>query len=90
MSNTPSVTPVTSSRLEYQPSDLRLRAQAPEPPVAPVAADQVEISDDALALQDEGRGIRTDLVARVRYRLFGRYDRCLLPPPEHRRRFIDV
>ena len=31
-----------------------------------------------------------DLVARIRYRLFGRYDRCPLPAHEHRRRFIDV
>jgi predicted DCC family thiol-disulfide oxidoreductase YuxK len=30
-----------------------------------------------------------DLVARTRYRLFGRFDRCLVPRPEVRRRFID-
>jgi predicted DCC family thiol-disulfide oxidoreductase YuxK len=30
-----------------------------------------------------------DVVARSRYRLFGRYDRCLVPPAEFRRRFID-
>lgn len=30
-----------------------------------------------------------DLVARHRYRLFGRYDACSIPAPEHRRRFID-
>jgi len=30
-----------------------------------------------------------DLVARNRYRLFGRFDRCLIPRPEYRRRFID-
>jgi predicted DCC family thiol-disulfide oxidoreductase YuxK len=30
-----------------------------------------------------------DVVARNRYRLFGRFDRCLMPPPEYRRRFID-
>jgi predicted DCC family thiol-disulfide oxidoreductase YuxK len=30
-----------------------------------------------------------DVVARNRYRLFGRFDRCLIPPPEYRRRFID-
>jgi len=29
-----------------------------------------------------------DLVARVRYRFFGRYDACPLPPPEHRARFL--
>jgi predicted DCC family thiol-disulfide oxidoreductase YuxK len=30
-----------------------------------------------------------DIVARHRYRLFGRYDRCLLPRQEFRDRFID-
>jgi predicted DCC family thiol-disulfide oxidoreductase YuxK len=30
-----------------------------------------------------------DLVARTRYRVFGRLDRCLVPRPEHRRRFLD-
>jgi predicted DCC family thiol-disulfide oxidoreductase YuxK len=30
-----------------------------------------------------------DVVARNRYRVFGRYDRCLVPRPEFRRRFID-
>jgi predicted DCC family thiol-disulfide oxidoreductase YuxK len=38
------------------------------------------------------RGIRDrayDLVARGRYRLFGRFDRCLIPSPEFRSRFID-
>ena len=30
-----------------------------------------------------------DVVARTRYRLFGRYDHCLIPRPEYRRRFID-
>ena len=37
------------------------------------------------------KGIRDrayDLVARTRYRLFGRYDRCLMPDPEFRSRFI--
>jgi predicted DCC family thiol-disulfide oxidoreductase YuxK len=29
-----------------------------------------------------------DLVARVRYRVFGRYDACPVPPPEHRARFL--
>jgi predicted DCC family thiol-disulfide oxidoreductase YuxK len=29
-----------------------------------------------------------DLVARVRYRLFGRYDACPVPPSEHRSRFL--
>ena len=31
-----------------------------------------------------------DLFARNRYKLFGRYDTCMLPPPEVRARFIDV
>jgi predicted DCC family thiol-disulfide oxidoreductase YuxK len=31
-----------------------------------------------------------DLAARFRYRLFGRYDSCLLPGPEYRSRFIDI
>ena len=38
------------------------------------------------------KGIRDrayDLVARIRYRAFGRYDRCLIPRPEVRSRFID-
>ena len=30
-----------------------------------------------------------DLVARTRYRLFGRYDACPLPDPVHRARFLD-
>ena len=30
-----------------------------------------------------------DLIARTRYRLFGRLDHCLVPRPELRRRFID-
>ena len=30
-----------------------------------------------------------DVVAGSRYRLFGRYDRCLVPHPEFRNRFID-
>jgi predicted DCC family thiol-disulfide oxidoreductase YuxK len=31
-----------------------------------------------------------DLVARARYRLFGRYDACPLPAPQYRDRFLDV
>ncbi|HEY0173849.1 MAG TPA: DCC1-like thiol-disulfide oxidoreductase family protein [Pyrinomonadaceae bacterium] len=31
-----------------------------------------------------------DLFARNRYRFFGKYDACLLPPPEVRSRFLDV
>jgi predicted DCC family thiol-disulfide oxidoreductase YuxK len=30
------------------------------------------------------------VVARYRYRLFGRYDSCLLPSPETRDRFLDI
>jgi predicted DCC family thiol-disulfide oxidoreductase YuxK len=30
-----------------------------------------------------------DLVARTRYRLFGRLDHCIIPRPEFRHRFID-
>lgn len=30
-----------------------------------------------------------DAVARIRYRAFGRYDRCAVPSPEFRARFID-
>lgn len=31
-----------------------------------------------------------DLVARYRYSVFGRYQTCPLPSPEHRSRFIDL
>jgi predicted DCC family thiol-disulfide oxidoreductase YuxK len=31
-----------------------------------------------------------DLVARYRYRMFGKYDSCRLPPPNVRDRFLDV
>src|SRR5262245_23842231 len=30
-----------------------------------------------------------DVVARTRYRVFGRYDQCLLPRPEWRSRFVE-
>jgi predicted DCC family thiol-disulfide oxidoreductase YuxK len=30
-----------------------------------------------------------DIVARYRYRVFGRFEQCLLPRPEQRQRFID-
>ena len=39
------------------------------------------------------RGLRDylyDLFARNRYKLFGKYDTCMLPPPEVRSRFLDV
>jgi predicted DCC family thiol-disulfide oxidoreductase YuxK len=29
------------------------------------------------------------VVARSRYRVFGKYDRCQIPPPEWRKRFLD-
>ena len=39
------------------------------------------------------RGVRDyfyDLFARNRYKVFGKYDSCMLPPPEVRSRFLDV
>jgi predicted DCC family thiol-disulfide oxidoreductase YuxK len=38
------------------------------------------------ALRDWGYGI----IARNRYRIFGRFDSCVLPSPENRERFLDV
>jgi predicted DCC family thiol-disulfide oxidoreductase YuxK len=38
-----------------------------------------------LAIRDLGY----DLVARTRYRVFGRYDACPVPDPRHRARFLD-
>jgi predicted DCC family thiol-disulfide oxidoreductase YuxK len=35
------------------------------------------------------RDLGYDLVARTRYRLFGRFDACPLPDPRHRERFLD-
>jgi predicted DCC family thiol-disulfide oxidoreductase YuxK len=35
------------------------------------------------------RDLGYDLVARTRYRLFGRHDACPLPDPRHRGRFLD-
>jgi predicted DCC family thiol-disulfide oxidoreductase YuxK len=35
------------------------------------------------------RDLGYDVVARTRYRLFGRYDTCPLPDPRHRSRFLD-
>jgi predicted DCC family thiol-disulfide oxidoreductase YuxK len=35
------------------------------------------------------RDLGYDLVARTRYRLFGRYDACPIPDPRHRARFLD-
>jgi len=31
-----------------------------------------------------------DLMARYRYRLFGRYESCLMPSAEYKKRFIDL
>lgn len=31
-----------------------------------------------------------DLVARNRYRVFGKYDTCMLPEPRHRKKFLDL
>lgn len=36
------------------------------------------------------RDLGYDAVARIRYRLFGRYDSCPVPAPEHRGRFLDL
>jgi predicted DCC family thiol-disulfide oxidoreductase YuxK len=36
------------------------------------------------------RDLAYDLVARTRYRLFGRYETCPVPDPRHRARFLDV
>lgn len=36
------------------------------------------------------RDLFYDLFARYRYRLFGKYDTCMLPPPEVRGRFLDA
>jgi predicted DCC family thiol-disulfide oxidoreductase YuxK len=45
-----------------------------------------------LAAKVMPRGLRDyfyDLFARNRYRLFGKYDTCMLPPPEVRSRFFE-
>ena len=31
-----------------------------------------------------------DLIARNRYRMFGKYDSCPVPEPEHRARFVEM
>ena len=46
-----------------------------------------------LAARVVPRGLRDycyDLFARNRYRFFGKYDSCMLPPPEVRARFLDI
>ena len=35
------------------------------------------------------RDLAYDALARVRYRIFGRHEQCLIPGPEFRRRFLD-
>ena len=35
------------------------------------------------------RDLMYDAVARSRYRIFGRYEQCMIPGPELRRRFVD-
>ena len=35
------------------------------------------------------RDLAYDVIARTRYRVFGRYDQCVMPRPEFRDRFID-
>ena len=44
------------------------------------------MSAGTATLRDWGYGI----VARFRYRLFGRYDTCPIPPPEQRSRLLGV
>jgi len=46
-----------------------------------------------LAAKVMPRGLRDylyDLFARNRYKFFGKYDQCMLPPAEARARFLDV
>jgi predicted DCC family thiol-disulfide oxidoreductase YuxK len=31
-----------------------------------------------------------NLLGKIRYRVFGKYDTCLMPRPEHKARFLDV
>lgn len=69
MSNTQSVTTVAPSRIDYPVSESvanRLRASTQSPLQEAVRADQVEISQDALSLEAQGRDIRSSLVARIR------------------------
>lgn len=44
----------------------------------------------ARAVPKPARDFFYDLFARNRYRLFGKYESCMLPPPEVRSRFLDV
>jgi len=41
------------------------------------------------ALPDSLLNRAYDLVARNRYRIFGKYEACVVPTPEYRQRFID-
>ena len=44
----------------------------------------------AYAVPKRVRDFFYDLFARNRYRLFGKYESCMLPPPEVRSRFLDA
>jgi len=44
----------------------------------------------ARALPRSWRDAMYRLIVRHRYRLFGKYDACPLPPPQLRERFLDV
>ena len=44
----------------------------------------------ARALPKPLRDLIYNLVARNRYRVFGKYETCLLPEPRHRQKFLDV
>lgn len=36
------------------------------------------------------RDLLYKLVARYRYRVFGKYETCMLPEPQHRKKFLDL
>ncbi len=36
------------------------------------------------------RNLVYNLVARNRYKVFGKYETCMLPQPQHRKKFLDV
>jgi len=69
MSNTPSVSSISPTRVDYPLADAgtpRIRPNTSESRGSIPFADHVEISDDALSLEAQGRDIRADLVARIR------------------------
>lgn len=43
----------------------------------------------ARIVPEPARDVCYDLFARFRYRLFGKYDQCLIPSPDVRSRFLD-